>query len=511
MQATSNGPPARAVLLFFHSRGEALLRLKCYSSAKRLSAFPLMTPMFRLAVAFSIFFLLPCAFAQLNPEQQKQVDAAVRKVVEDSGVPSASVGLVQNNRVVYARAFGLARLQPPVPASAAMAYPIGSISKQFTATAVLLLQQEGKLRLDDPVAKYFPSLTRASDVTLRNLLTHTSGYQDYAPQDYTIPRWRQPGDPLKVVEEFAGKPLDFEPGTQWQYSNTNFVLAALIVQKVSGMPFAEFLRTRVLEPAKLQDVLNLNTDQAQLQVTGYLRNALAPLRPAGLEAPGWYFGDGDLAMPVASLLTWDLTLLNETLLLKASYAEMESSFHLKDGEDSHYGLGVSIRTIAGQRAIEHSGEVGGFVAENLLLPESKVAIAVLTNQEASGAAGEIARALLPIVTARAVAGGPAESTAEAFAVKLQPIMAGLEQGRIDRSLLTADANDYFSPVALMDFESSLAPLGTVSEVRREGAALRGGMTFGSYRVSFSGGTAVHVTVYLQPDGRIEQLLVEGKE
>lgn len=456
--------------------------------------------------------LLPLtAGAQLSPEAQAKVTALAQQIVSSTGVPSASVGIVQNGRIIYARAFGMARLNPPLPATAAMAYPIGSISKQFTATAMLLLQQQGKLSLNDPVVKYFPELTRASDITLRNLLTHTSGYQDYAPQDYTIPEWRLPGDALKTVHEFAGKPLDFEPGTQWQYSNTNFVIAALIVQKVSGMPFAQFLRERVIDPAGLKDVLNLNTERDQLQVTGYMRNALAPVRPAVLEGPGWYFGDADLAMPVASLLTWDLTFINQSLLAPASYREMETPFTLKGGTDSHYGLGVFIRTMDGQKAIEHSGEVGGFVAENMVFPDQHAAIAVLTNQEASSAASEIARALLPIVLSSNAPASPAAARAETFAPQLKTIMAGLEQGKIDRSLFTADCNAYFDADALEDFKSSLSPLGTVDSVEREGASLRGGMTFGAYRVTFTSGANIRVTVYLEPDGKIEQLLVEGKE
>lgn len=444
---------------------------------------------------------------------ESRVAAIVDRVVTETGVPSASVGIVQNGKIVYTHAFGLARLQPPVLASAAMAYPVGSISKQFTATAMLLLQQDGKLSLNDPVARYFPELTRARDITLRNLLTHTSGYQDYAPQDYTIPAWQLPGDPLKTLHEFAGKPLDFEPGTQWQYSNTNFVLAALIVEKVSGMPFARFLEQRVIRPAGLQGVLNLNTERAQLQVTGYMRNALAPVRPAVLEGPGWYFGDADLAMPVGSLDRWDLTILNHSLLSLASYREMETPFVLKNGHDSHYGLGVVVRTIEGHKAIEHSGEVGGFVAENMVFPDDHAAIAVLTNQEASGAAGEIARALLPLVLIGGASptASPADATAQAFAPQLKTTMAGLLEGKLDRTLFTSDCNAYFNHDTLADFQSSLTPLGTVRAVTREGAALRGGMTFGTYKVTFSGGTSVRVTVYLQPDGKVEQLLVEGKE
>lgn len=467
----------------------------------------------RLGVIFSFAGIYTTAHAQASPDLEAKLTAAAQAVVEQTGVPSASVGVLREGKVLYAHAFGSARLQPPVPAAVSMAYPIGSISKQFTATAILLLEQDGKLSLNDPVAKFFPQLTRANEVTIRNLLTHTSGYQDYAPQDYTIPRWRKPEDPLRIVQEYAGKPLDFEPGTQWQYSNTNFVLAALIVQKVSGMPFADFLRTRVLEKAQLPDVLNLNTDRDKLQVTGYMRNALAPLRPAAMEAPGWYFGDADLAMPVTSLLQWDLGLLNQSVLSPQGYTEMETSFKLKNGQDSHYGLGVSVRTLANQRAIEHSGEVGGFVAENVVLMDSKMAIAVLTNQEASPAAAQIARALVPVLMGGGAAqtASPAEATAGAFAPRLKDIMTGLVQGRIDRGLFTADCNDYFGKDALADFQTSLSPLGTVTSVSLENSALRGGMTFGAYKVSFSGGGAVRMTAYLEPDGKIEQLLVEGKE
>ncbi len=227
----------------------------------------------------------------MTPELRAKLDAAIQEVVTKTGVPSASVGVVQSGRIVFTQAYGDAILKPELKATAAMSYPVGSITKQFTATCILLLQEDGVLSLDDTVSKWFPKLTRAKDVTLRELLSHTSGYEDYAPQDYTIPLWMKPGDPLKLVEEWAGKPLDFEPGTQWQYSNTNFVLAALIVQKASGMPYFDFLQRRVLQPLGLSAALNLDTDRNRIEVQGYERRALAPLRPAVLEAPGWYFGD----------------------------------------------------------------------------------------------------------------------------------------------------------------------------------------------------------------------------
>jgi CubicO group peptidase (beta-lactamase class C family) len=461
--------------------------------------------------SLALIALAAAAHAQMAPELRASIDAAARKVLADTGVPSATVGVVLNGKIVLTTAYGDARLSPKLPATAEMAYPIGSISKQFTATAILLLAEDGKLSLDDTVGKFYPELTRANEVTLRELLSHTSGYEDYAPQDYTIPLWTKPGNPLDLVHLWAEKPLDFDPGTQWQYSNTNFVLAALIVQKVSGMPFAKFIETRVLAPAGIKDVLNLNTDQARVQPTGYMRNALAPIRPAQLEAPGWYFGDGDLAMPVGSLLTWDIGILDRKLLQPASYDAFETAVKLKNGKDTRYGLGVSIFTRDGHRYIEHSGEVGGFVAENMVLPDDRLAIAVLTNQEASSAASGIARAILPLLLSSSAPAKPEDAAAAAAAAQAKSVLEGLAAGRIDRSLFTANCNFYFSQEAIADFASSLSPLGPIAEITPRGEQLRGGMTFRAFSVKFGAGDkakTVTLTTYTMPDGKLEQFLIE---
>ena len=475
----------------------------------------------RISLAFALLAAAACAPAQqvtiatdtLPAALEQQVEAKVRSVLAKTGVPSAQVGLVQHGKVVYTAAFGLARLQPPLAATPTMHYPVGSITKQFTATCILLLQQDGKLSLEDPVARWFPELTRANEITLKMLLSHTSGYSDYAPQDYTIPLWTHPGDPLKLVREWAGKPLDFEPGTRWQYSNTNFVLAALIVQKASGVPFVQFLTTRVLEPLGLHDVIDLDTQRQHLEVTGYMRNALAPLRPAVLEAPGWYSGDGSLAMPVGDLLGWDISIMDQSLLKPESYRVFETEVKLADGQGSHYALGVQVGERDGHRLVFHSGEVGGFVAQNTILPDDKIAVAVLTNQEASGAASEIASALLPMLLSASSAATPevgTDSAATAAAeTQLRGLLNGLAQGGLDRSLLTPDGNFYFSSEAIGDFQASLKPLGPVIAVHQTGTELRGGMRFRVFAVSFGGGRTLHANTYTEPDGKLEQLLVEA--
>ena len=456
----------------------------------------------------------PTVPPDFTASQRTQIETAARDTLKETGVPSASVAILRGDRVVYEGAFGLAHVsQPEIPAEPSMAYPIGSISKQFTATAILLLQQQGKLSVDDPVAKYFPELTRAKDVKVRNLLTMTSGYEDFAPQDYSIPAWFHTTKPYAVVKEWASKPLDFEPGTEWQYSNTNYLLVGLIVEKVSGEPLMRFLEQHVLAPAGVTGVFNTYTQREKLRVTGYVSYALQPVREQPLEAAGWYFGDGDLAMPASSLAQWDRCLINRCLLTPASYDEMETPFTFTGGpnagKSAGYGFGLFAGERNGVRYLEHSGEVGGFVSDNIVFPQAKAAIVVLTNEVASSAASTIVHRLGPIVLGQTDAA--ANTLSDSFAPELRSILTGLAQGKIDRSLFTANANSYFDDAALADFQHELGPLGTIKAVKRTRTAHRGGMEFGAYNVTFANGTVLSTDDYLMSDGKIEQLLITGKQ
>ena len=482
----------------------------------------------------------PCftSAQQLTPAERKQLEGAIQQVVATTQVPSASVGVARGGQVIYTQAFGDAILTrnvapPPganddrptpaaamtkaVPASAAMAYPIGSISKQFTAACILLLQQQGKLRLDDPVAKWFPNFTRANEVTVRNLLTHTSGYSDYAPQDYTIPAWTQPTNPLDLVTTWATKPLDFTPGTRWQYSNTNFEMAALIVERASGQRFHDFLWQNVITPLQLEGVLDLDIDRDHLQVRGYEQHALSSMRPAILEAPGWYYGDGQLAMPIATLLRWDESIVHRTLLKPESYQALETPFRLKDGTDSGYGLGVFVdKTPAGKTILHHSGEVGGFVSNNVVSLSDDISYAALTNEEAR-VAGQLTRAMGPVLLPwMAAAKGKPKAAAPAYTkptaqaahaeAQAQMILTSLQEGDLDPTLFTADANFYFTPETIADYAGSLARLGEVRNVRQTSEELRGGMVFRQFDVVFAGRT-LSLSTYTTAGGKLEQFIV----
>ena len=352
------------------------------------------------AIILAAAVLPATAQSSLSPELRQQIDQAATEVLAGTGVPSASVAIIKDGKVAYLQTYGDARLEPPMAARPEMRYSIGSISKQFTATAILMLQEQGKLSLDDKVSKFLPDLTRANEITVRQLLAQTSGYQDYWPQDYVPPLMLQPITGNRILELWARKPLDFDPGTKWQYSNTNFVIAGMIAEKASGMPLLDFLHQHVFDPLGMKSVTN--TDQQKLgdsDPTGYMRFGLGPLRPAPKEGKGWLFAAAELSMTASDLAKWDVSIIDQTLLKASSYKEFETETLLKNGVSTGYGLGIFVASESGHRALEHDGEVSGFTSQNNVFPDDRVAIIVLTNQDAAGAPGQIANNLSPLLFA----------------------------------------------------------------------------------------------------------------
>jgi CubicO group peptidase (beta-lactamase class C family) len=378
-----------------------------------------------------------------------------------------------------------------------MRYPIGSISKQFTATAILILADDRKLSLDDRVARYLPDVPHAESVSIRQLLSHTSGYQDFWPQDYVPPFMLTDITAAGILDRWAKKPLDFAPGTQWQYSNTNFVIAGLIVEKVSGIPLMRFLQEREFTPLDMRHVMSIDRERlGDTDATGYLRYGLGPHRPAPKEGKGWLFAMGELAMSAEDLARWNIGLIEHRLLSPASYAEMERAVLLANGLGTGYGLGIDLSSIAGHRALAHGGEVSGFTATNLVFPDDRAAVCVLTNQDAAAASSRIAEQIAPRIFASAAGTAAAEAQA-------RQVFEGFQAGRIDRSVFTENANAYFDATAMKDLASGLRRLGKMAKIEQTAQRERGGMTFRRFKIQFPKKT-LEVAERVMPDGKIEQ-------
>lgn len=430
----------------------------------------------------------------------KQLDDPIASALAAVGAPSVSVAVVENGRIAYAHAFGKADVANGRAAETSTRYAVGSISKQFTAAGLLLEQEQGKVSLDDQVAKYFPDLTRANEITIRELLSHTSGYEDYAPQDYLIPEWTKPITPDEILNRWARKPLNFDPGTRWQYSNTNYVLAGKILEKVSGQSLLPFLQEHILGPLGMTSAGDCEVRSSN-DATAYTRYALGPPRGVGREASGWYFGAGELCMSAPDLARWDVAFLAKKILSPKSYEEFTREVKLKDGRPTHYALGLQVGDFRGIPMVSHGGEVSGFLASNSVFPSKSVGIVILTNEDGLNLIGPLSQQIAALLLQ------PPNAAAEKQDRQVRAILEGLQQGRIDRSLFTANANSYFTEAALRDYKDSLAPLGKLELLTRVSEQLRGGMTHLSYRAHFEKNTVV-LNIYVLPDGKFEQFLVE---
>lgn len=451
--------------------------------------------MLKLAVALLALSAAPAARAQTSALGPR-VDAAVTRILRAEDTPAASVAVVQGGRIVYAKAYGLADVARHVPATTATRFQIASVSKEFTAAAALILQQDGKLSLDDRVSKWLPELTDADKVTVRQLLTHTSGYSDFWPQDYVPARFTRPTTPDEILAEWGRRPLDFAPGTDWQYSNTGYVIAGRIIEKASGRPLFDVLKARIFRPLGMSvGDLDAGLDATAPDAKGYQRAALGPLRPAPPLGANWLYAAGEMATTASDVAKWDVSLMDRALLTRASYDQELATAKLADGKDTGYALGLFVKDAGGRREWEHSGEGAGFLAENRMFPDDRVAVVVLVNSFSTSAEDDIADAITDMVL-----------TPKGAEAQARRVFASVQAGRPLRAEMTPECAAYFDAQATADYASSLGPLGAPVSFTRTGHSLRGGMEIDTYRVK-TATRSLRLSVFVNKAGRIDQFLV----
>jgi D-alanyl-D-alanine carboxypeptidase len=415
-----------------------------------------------------------------------EIDQSIHEVLDQAQAPSASIAIVQDGRISYVKAYGRAVLSPEVPATIDTRYGIASVSKQFTAAAILLLVKEGKLTLDDPVRRYISGLGANDNVTIRQVLSHRSGYRDYWPQDYVPPFMRKAISPEEILDRWVRVPPDFPPGSEFQYSNSNYPVAGQIVEKISGQPLMKFLEERIFKPLRMERVIEDDTRPlAPPDAAGYMRVALGPARPAAKEASGWLYAAGQLAMPPRDLALWNISLIERSLLNDEGYEAM-----------FQHNLGVFAKDDAGRRLIRHDGQISGTTTENRVWPEQRAALTVVVNADWGGLPAAIADRITYIMFP------PAGVDNEALA-----FFKALQRGAIAPSELTTNAQSYFTPEALRDAPAGLAKLGAVRTFRRTSEGRRGGLIHRRYIILCAHGT-VSASVFTTPEGQFEQFNVE---
>jgi D-alanyl-D-alanine carboxypeptidase len=472
----------------------------------------------------------------MSKVESLQVDEAVQTIMRRNDVPAVSLAIVRHGQIAYLKSYGFAQLPTgasPIErtpssrrASVSTRFAIGSVSKEFTAAAVLLLADRGKLSLDDTVSKYLPDLTDARQVTIRELLSHTSGYRDYFLQEYIPAQMQRPTSVDTILRAWAERPLDFPPGQEWQYSGTNYVIAGRIIEKVTGEPYETFLANDVLRPIGITDETYADhPNQPKRNAVGYYRFALGPPRPAPLTGRNWLFAMADLEMTAKDVALWDISVMNQSLLSPASYRAMSSDIKTINGRLTGYGLGFFVTDIAGidgkqHQLLHHPGEISGFRSHNFVLPDLKAAVVILTNAEYSDVTSELAEDLQSLVGIKPIEKSgidtAASSTSPVLTLKenliearAHRLMLDLAQGRIDRDDLAPDASETFTGQAVSDIRQCLVSLGDLQRVRLDSTQLRGGTKHYALTLIYQH-RQLQVAEYDLADGKIEQFLIDDK-
>jgi CubicO group peptidase (beta-lactamase class C family) len=435
----------------------------------------------------------------LDPAIAAEVDATAEEWLSATDAPSVSIAIVEDSKLVYARAYGSARLAPRIPATTVTRYAIDSVSKEFTAAATLILAEQGKLSLDDPVSQWFPDLGDASKATIRQILTHTSGIRDFWPQDFVPPEMTRATTVTAILDEWAKRPLDFAAGTDWQYSNTGYVLAGAIVEKASGEKLFPFLRRAIFTPLKMTRVTE--DDSAPLlgkDAAAYTRYGLGPVLPAPKEGKGWLFGAASLAMQPSDLALWDISLIDRSLLTASSYEAEFDRVRLKSGAHKDYALGLDVEDVHGRRRIGHDGGGSGYLAANRIWPDDRIAIVVLTNNDWASPSDLLDRIAFLVLPPK-----PEEARARA-------VFEGFQAGTIDRALFTDNGNAYLSTAQLADLKASLGPLGPPRLIELERESRRGGMITRRWKILCRDKRLV-VVERGYPGGKLEQFMVAERQ
>ncbi|WPO78357.1 serine hydrolase domain-containing protein [Flavobacterium sp. KACC 22761] len=339
----------------------------------------------KIILIINISFLI-IAIAKGQSKDDKQLIKNLDELLSEKFItasPGCVVLVAKKGEVVYRKAFGSANLELNVPMKPEMVFKLGSITKQFTAVAILQLVEQGKISLQDSLQKFVPDFpSKSKKITVENLLTHTSGIRDYMQIDYQEPNLeRRDFDPKELIDHFKNFPLEFEPGTKYKYSNSGYFLLGYIIEKVSGKSYKTYLQENILKP------LNLN------QIYFDTSNAIIPNRVSGYRKEGSEFKNADYwSMTIAyaagelisnadDLLKWNIGLYSCKILKKETLDKAFVPFKLKDGSMTEYGYGWILKNINGIKSIEHGGAITGFLSNEIYFPEEDVFVATLFNCE----------------------------------------------------------------------------------------------------------------------------------
>jgi CubicO group peptidase (beta-lactamase class C family) len=330
-------------------------------------------------VAWLLFsFAVSPVFSQID-----KVDEFVKGEMLKRQIPALSVAIIKNGEIVKAKGYGLANVEWNAPATQETVYQSGSVGKQFTATLVMMLVEEGKMGLEDPINKYIPDAPDTwKPITIRHLLTHTSGISSKYDEQIDLHRDYTENELTKLI---AGNPLDFPPGEKMSYSNAGYVMLGIVIRKATNRFYGDLLEEKIFKPLGMSTARIINErDIIPNRAAGYF------LLSSELKNQGWVSpslnstADGSLHLTVLDLAKWDAALYTEKLLKRSRLEEMWTPVKLASGKTEPYGFGWSLVNVKGHRVVEHGGAWQGFTAHISRYVDDRLTVIVLANLARAG-------------------------------------------------------------------------------------------------------------------------------
>src|SRR5580658_8056329 len=350
--------------------------------------------LFAKGCAVLFFTVLLAASTSSSPaDEGTKVDAYARAEMQRERIPGLALGVYRDGKIVKAEGYGIANLEWDAPVKPDTLFQSGSVGKQFAATAVMMLVEEGKVGLDDPVQKYFPDAPDSwKNIKIRNLLSHTSGLGEYENGPRTKPDGpfylRLDMNEDELYKRITAMPMDFQPGEDWRYRNTNYVLLGILIHKVTGKFYGDYLQERIFKPLGMTATRIISErDIIPRRAAGY------ELDKGELKNQEWVSptfnstADGTLYFTVLDLEKWDAALYTEKLVKRSSLDQMWTVMKLNNGQPNKasYGFAWEIKQINGHKVIEHGGAWQGFTCDISRYVDDKLTVVVLTNLDAGHA------------------------------------------------------------------------------------------------------------------------------
>jgi len=364
-----------------------------------------------------------------SAQSEVQVDEFVKAEMERQKIPGVSLAVVKDGRTVIVKGYGLANIEHQVPVKPETIFQSGSVGKQFTAFAVMLLVDEGKIGLDEKISRYLGEVPEAwSKITIRHLLTHTGGMTDY-PENFDERKDYTEDELIKIAK---GIPLAFAPGEKWAYSNLGYMTLGVIIGKVSGKFYGDFLRERVFLPLGMSTARIISeSDIVPNRAAGYV------VRNGEIKNQGWVSpslnttADGSLYLTVLDMIKWEEALATGKLLSKSGYDAIWTPARVADGTVQVYGFGWGLRRINGRRMISHSGGWQGFKSHIARYPDNRLTVIVFANSSnanpdkmASGVATILDPTLKPM---------PIKDPDPKLSSEFRTLFEGVLAGKVDES------------------------------------------------------------------------------